>query len=74
MKYLSKEEAKKISIEAVHILEDKKLEDIVLLELGDEAVCDYFIISHSANDRPFYLLERLNCEELFASHKSTLEK
>ncbi len=49
MKYLSKEEAKKISIEAVHILEDKKLEDIVLLELSDEAVCDYFIISTSSS-------------------------
>lgn len=49
MKYMSKEEAKKISIEACNILMDKKLDDVVLLELGDEAVCDYFIISTSSS-------------------------
>ncbi len=49
MKSMSKEEAKKIAIETCHILLDKKLEDVVLLELGDEAVCDYFIICTSSS-------------------------
>lgn len=49
MKYMSKEEAKKLAIETCHILLDKKLEDLVLLELSDEAVCDYFIICTSSS-------------------------
>ncbi len=49
MKYLSKEEAKQISIEAANILSNKKLEDVVLLELGDEAVADYFVICTSSS-------------------------
>lgn len=45
MKLLDKKEVTKIAKKAARILDDKKLENIVLLDMGDEGVADYFIIA-----------------------------
>lgn len=50
IKLIDKSKAKALSIKAAKVLEEKKLEDIVLLELDEvSALADYFIIATASS-------------------------